>query len=844
MEEHMNEGIRENEKLAVNKKPRRRSRRLMAVSGIALAAVIVAVAVFVPVALRGGALPGLLGGDEAGKPAPVTGKPLTVKDYLPVWQAFDEAGYPDAMEEGYDRSVRQYSPTAGDGVIMYDAAPAPVAAAESDSAAPAIKEAAPAATLSDSAAGDAVGGSPVFSDTNIQVEGVAEADIIKTDGKYIYTLNNKHLTIMEANNGKPKVVSQLKQANDRGSQYFNMYINGSTLVAIRNGFHELTWEELPTEPAITDGGLKEPEATEGGIDEEPATDGAVDEDEVTQPAVTGGGVSDGGITGGAVTGNAVYENNPVDMTITNGGITVAAAGEGDLVVETYGDGEAKTEKEADSGKPGLTIFTPVRSGDSMMVNTYRDTIVDVFDISDPAKPVKTVSMGQSGSYNDSRMIGAILYLISDYTVPWGSDVVQRRPATYVPLFSRDGEPVISNPDEIEILPGREGVHYTVVTGIDTEGKGGFVSKKSAMGRCDTVYCGTDSLYLTSSKFNSKVEERGKFSIQTESDATSITRISLDKGRIAVEANGEVPGSPLNQFSMDEKDGVLRIVTQSYVAKYPFYRDDREHDWDDLSYMDQQIWESMYSSSQSTGLYTLNADLDILGKITSIAEEENVHSCRFIGDIAYFVTFMQTDPLFSVDLKDPKNPKMLGALHIPGFSDYLHPFADGRLFGFGNDADEETGQALDLKLSMFDNSKPSDVKEIKTKIIKGEGYSEASWDHKAILVDSGKSLVAFPAEDSYYIYSWDEDKGFVEKTKVTVRGESYDYYGWMRGLFIGNYFYVLTPRNIVALDIDNGFVQTGALRYDSGAEAANGDTIIYVDYLIDRGGLMTPPVFIE
>ena len=95
-----------------------------------------------------------------------------------------------------------------------------------------------------------------------------------------------------------------------------------------------------------------------------------------------------------------------------------------------------------------------------------------------------------------------------------------------------------------------------------------------------------------------------------------------------------------------------------------------------------------------------------GTIENLAKNERIYSARFMGDTGYFVTFRETDPLFSVDLSDPDNPKIIGTLKIPGFSEYLHPYGDGLLLGIGEEVDEKGVESNQVKLSMFDISDPS------------------------------------------------------------------------------------------------------------------------------------------
>ena len=235
--------------------------------------------------------------------------------------------------------------------------------------------------------------------------------------------------------------------------------------------------------------------------------------------------------------------------------------------------------------------------------------------------------------------------------------------------------------------------------------------------------------------------------------------------------------------MDEYKDVFRVVTSV-------------NSWQQRIYTDG-VDTYEYDSTNTNSLYTLDADLNILGKIENLAKDEYVQSVRFDGDIGYFVTFRQVDPLFAVDLSNPAAPRVLDALKIPGFSEYLHVFMDNLLLGIGYNADESTGRTQGVKLSMFDTSNKANVTQITTASV------DASWtivgnNHKAILVDAEKNLIAFPADSSYFIYRYTTDKGFELAAKVSMTA---DLSSWnLRGLFIGNYFYVLGDSGVTVISL--------------------------------------------
>ncbi len=137
------------------------------------------------------------------------------------------------------------------------------------------------------------------------------------------------------------------------------------------------------------------------------------------------------------------------------------------------------------------------------------------------------------------------------------------------------------------------------------------------------------------------------------------------------------------------------------------------------------------------LYILDEKLNELSKIEDIAKDEQVYSARFIGKTGYVVTYKQTDPLFSIDLSDPKNPQIIGELKIPGFSEYLHPYGDGLLLGIGMDVDETGTITNGVKLSMFDISNPEDVAEVQKYVMEDCYSTNVTYEYKAAMIDVEK-----------------------------------------------------------------------------------------------------------
>ena len=210
-----------------------------------------------------------------------------------------------------------------------------------------------------------------------------------------------------------------------------------------------------------------------------------------------------------------------------------------------------------------------------------------------------------------------------------------------------------------------------------------------------------------------------------------------------------------------------------------------------------------TDDDTNSVYILDKDLKETGSIKNLAKDERVYSARFMGDVGYFVTFKETDPLFSVDLSDPENPKIMGELKIPGFSDYLHPYGKDKLLGIGMNVDEKTMSTDGVKLTMFDISDPENVKEEQTYVIENVYYTDVAYDYKAALVDTEKNLIGFAADSEggreYYTFSYDEKQGFTCTMHEEINGNNMRI---TRGVYIEDTLYVVQGNIIEAYSLTN------------------------------------------
>ncbi len=244
--------------------------------------------------------------------------------------------------------------------------------------------------------------------------------------------------------------------------------------------------------------------------------------------------------------------------------------------------------------------------------------------------------------------------------------------------------------------------------------------------------------------------------------SGIVKIPLDKFEIA--ATGNVPGTPLNQFSLDEYQGNLRIAVTA-GNNYLGY------------------WGSWNGQDTVNDVYVLDASLKTTGSVQDLGKGERIYSARFIDDKGYLVTFKQTDPFYVLDLSNPKNPVMKGELKIPGFSSYLHPLKSNLIVGIWQESSK-------VKVSLFDVSDPSNPKEL-DKYLLDEYWTDVSSTHHAFLQDKDHEIFFLPGGNNGYIFTYKNNKLDMQKAVSQIQAR--------RALYIGDNLYVIGTDKIVVVD---------------------------------------------
>jgi uncharacterized secreted protein with C-terminal beta-propeller domain len=234
--------------------------------------------------------------------------------------------------------------------------------------------------------------------------------------------------------------------------------------------------------------------------------------------------------------------------------------------------------------------------------------------------------------------------------------------------------------------------------------------------------------------------------------TGIVKIELEN--FVISATGNIPGMPLNQFSLDEDNSYLRIATTVGM-----------------------------SGETENDVYVLDKDLKIVGSVKGLGIKERIYSVRFIGDRGYVVTFRETDPFYVLDLSDPTNPQVKGELKIPGYSSYLHPIEEHLILGIGK-------EGWKVKISLFDVSSSTEPKEV-DKYTLDEYWSDVLETHHAFLLDKKHEIFFLPGSKGGYIFSYSNQT--LELKKVTPA------YGARRAVYINDWLYILADSKVVVFN---------------------------------------------
>lgn len=585
---------------------------------------------------------------------------------------------------------------------------------------------------------------PGYSSTNVQVQGVDESDVVKTDGTYIYTVNKQRIVVTQAYPAdQMKVLSILDFPGNQDTKF------------------------QPSEIYVDDKHL-------------------------------------------IVLGNSYQNYKPIP----------------------YDESGSATRKK---------MILPMRSQGTAKVMVY--------DLSDRSNLKLMKEAELEGNYVSSRKIGSSLYFISNKYVNYYQyrELADKEKAktALTPAYrdSATGDSYTSIPlDQVYYLPKALDPNYVLIGGINLNELNQTMNVTSYLGSGQNVYASEENLYLAVTNYEQMRiqpmrmpagdpaqairvgEPNGAIQpVEPRKQETIIYQFGLNAGKAAYKHTGKVPGRLLNQFSMDEHNGYFRLATTT-----------------------GEVGRTDEGTSKNH-VFILDGNLNEKGKIENIAPGERIYSTRFMGDRAYMVTFKNTDPLFVMDLKNPAEPKLLGALKIPGYSDYLHPYDENHIIGFGKDTIEVDSKISNgpqsiayyqgMKVALFDVTDVNNPKEKFKEVIGDRGTdSELLHNHHALLFNKEKNLLSFPvnvmkvdsnqttnnpkmpasaygnfAFQGAYVYNLDLEKGFQFRGGIThltqedlQKAGQYVHAGdkqVQRVLYIGETLYTVSNGLIKANDLN-------------------------------------------
>lgn len=426
----------------------------------------------------------------------------------------------------------------------------------------------------------------------------------------------------------------------------------------------------------------------------------------------------------------------------------------------------------------------------------------VYDIGDRRNPERVRTLTFTGDYYDARMVGDYVYAFTRESPVWVRDEIvlpEVRTGSAPPL-----RPDVYRPES----PLQNYVFYTASAFSVRNDSGTPDAETFLLGYDTTLFASQKNLYIGYRNTGSAYFSGTPSDSDDARDRTIIHRFAIEQGKIDYKAMGEVPGHLLNQFSLDEYAGNLRVATTV------------------------EGW-TREGSVQYNNVYVLDPEMKIIGTLEHIAPDERIYAARFVGDRLYLVTFKRIDPLFVINLSDPKHPGILGKLKIPGYSDYLHPYDADHIIGVGKETSENSWGGVStrgLKIALFDVSDVNNPVPVDTVVIGEAGTdSEALRDHKAFLFVKEKDLLVIPVSEvkrmenpsssypgSYstttwqgaYAYSVNPASGFTLKGTV-AHAEKGPSYSWnspdavRRSLFMDDTLYTVSARSIVMTNLDDG-----------------------------------------
>ena len=519
-----------------------------------------------------------------------------------------------------------------------------------------------------------------FTDKDKYGENVSEADVIKTDGEYIYCLKGSTLTIISLET--MEIVSTVESSLDPPVE---IYKDGDKVFLISSDTEEIQIINSSTASAVTESSYAETSSNTSNV---PAS----------------------------------------DVNLSN---------------SAMGNSDIETVPKDETSPP--TVKTATRT----------NTLVDVYDVSDAANPVHTTSYKQNGSYIASWLVDSTLYMVTDYSSYRIKPLdTQTDLDSFVPAYYINGEKFYLAANDI-IVPSNAGsTDYTVAAAIITDGGSNIkASVKAVLGGGRKVYCSSETLYIASAQKS----ENGNYSV--------ISSFDLSGDGISYIAGGFVDGEILGRKSMNEYDGKLRVAARLTDE----------------------------NGIPSTAIYVLDKSMTVENSAGQILHSESIATVRFEKNYARLFRKDSKTAAAVIDLSS--NPPTFAQTAMDS-AVFLHKYSDDKLLGIGTSA--ESG----ITLSMFGSESGLTVGS--TTFAPGETFSKALTDRRAVLIDSEAGIIGVPVyshnefgtKNQYYVYSFDDTAGFVQKGVIEYTDID-DSMIFERGKIIGDNLYVISSGRVIS-----------------------------------------------
>lgn len=682
------------------------------------------------------------------------------------------------------------------------------------------------------------------SGTTIQEAGVDEADVVKTDGQFLYVMTQDKLKIVR--------VSPLESLAEVALNGWgrDLYLHGDKVVALTEPYENQPFDGgVAVPPDIVDEPFPADDIASGG-----GSEPSMGPDAVNSPGR--------GMMGGMMDGDAGMSVDDIGWMEAESGIKEPAADIGLIAPSFY----------------------------------YRPrTAVTIIDVSDPANPTNVAEYRFDGWQASSRMIDGVLRLVvSNYQYYYfdvmpmmgraDADYSAVDPTLLIPKYEytdasgnrRSGD--VAAWDRLYRPEDADGFGLMALISLDVDNSDSFTAV-GLVAEPGLIYSSTEALYVTNTEWDYLGGHR---------TTTNIYKFDYTDDGAVPAAAGSVPGRVLNQYSMSEHNGNLRVATTI-----------------------DPIWSNTGTVTRSTNsVYVLQVRddaLSVAGSIEDIAPGESIQAARFLGDRGYLVTFEQVDPLFTLDLADPTAPKIVGELKVPGFSTFIVPLDQNHLLTVGQYI-PETQNDFDwrpwgVQLSIFDVTDFANP-TLKHSVVLGEeagAWSEAMWNPKAFTYYAEEGLLALPVSiqeqetslgplagliepgvvvaedgqihfdvvvsldengepvdvlingqsleelsaawvppgfDGLVVYEVSADNGFTEKGRISTRflDQGHHYSAFTRGVFVGDHVYAVTDGGVRGAALSDVGTVTSEVYYGYVYEPWTG---IWSDELIiDNLGLGT------